>query len=54
MGILKIAKMGHPALSKISGEVDDPASPDIKNLVKNMILTMNDAKGIDLAQPIWP
>ena len=51
MGILKIAKMGHPALSKISGEVDDPASPDIKNLVKNMILTMNDAKGIGLAAP---
>ena len=51
MGILKIAKMGHPALSKISDEVDDPASPNIKNLVKDMILTMNDSRGVGLAAP---
>lgn len=49
MAILKIARMGHPALLRRSEEVADPTAPEIKQLVADMIETMDDANGRGLA-----
>jgi len=51
MSILKIARMGHPVLSGIAAPVRDPAAPEIKRLVADMIETMEDANGAGLAAP---
>ncbi len=51
MGILKIARMGHPVLSGSSKKVEDPTAPEIKKLVSDMVETMEDAPGIGLAAP---
>src|SRR5438270_8700961 len=51
MAILKIARMGHPALSEICAPVRDPTSPEIKRLIADMIETMEDANGAGLAAP---
>jgi peptide deformylase len=51
MGILKIARMGHPVLSSSSKRVEDPTAPDIKKLISDMVETMEDAPGIGLAAP---
>jgi len=51
MSILKIARMGHPVLSCISEVVQDPTSPEVQNLIRNMVETMNDADGTGLAAP---
>ncbi len=51
MAILKIARMGHPALRTPAVAVEDPASPEIKALVANMVETMDDADGTGLAAP---
>ncbi len=51
MAILKIARMGHPVLSLKAEAVPDPASPQIRELVRNMIETMVDANGAGLAAP---
>lgn len=51
MSILKIAKMGHPALRIPAKPVADPSAPEIKALVADMIDTMRDAPGIGLAAP---
>jgi peptide deformylase len=51
MAILKIARMGHPALSRIAAPVADPTAPEIKRLVADMIETMEDAQGAGLAAP---
>lgn len=51
MAILKIARMGHPALMRRADEVDDPDAPEIRYLVHNMIETMADARGLGLAAP---
>jgi peptide deformylase len=51
MAILKIARMGHPVLSRRADPVPDPLSPQIKHLVRNMIATMADANGAGLAAP---
>ncbi|MGH6889609.1 MAG: peptide deformylase [Rhizomicrobium sp.] len=51
MAILKIARMGHPALSSRAEPVPDPLSPQIRRLVRDMIATMADANGAGLAAP---
>ena len=51
MAILKIARMGHPVLAGKAAPVVDPAAPEIKRLVTDMIETMKDADGAGLAAP---
>jgi peptide deformylase len=51
MAILKIARMGHPALAHVAEKVADPTTPEIKRLVADMIDTMQDANGAGLAAP---
>jgi peptide deformylase len=51
MAILKIARMGHPVLSRKADPVPDPKAPEIRKLVADMIETMNDANGAGLAAP---
>jgi len=51
LSILKIARMGHPALDGPAGPVKDPESDEIKRLVADMIDTMADAGGVGLAAP---
>ncbi|MCK5167959.1 MAG: peptide deformylase [Rhodospirillaceae bacterium] len=51
MAILKIARMGHPALITPAMAVDQPQSAEIKALVADMIETMSDADGTGLAAP---
>lgn len=51
MAILKIARMGHPVLRVRADPVADPAAPEIRRLVADMIDTMADANGTGLAAP---
>ena len=51
MAILKIARMGHPVLSRRAAPVEDPRAPAIRRLVADMIETMEDAPGTGLAAP---
>ncbi|MBO6521504.1 MAG: peptide deformylase [Rhodospirillales bacterium] len=51
MAVLKIARMGHPALMGIAEPVSDPRDPEIRRLVADMVDTMRDAPGIGLAAP---
>jgi peptide deformylase len=51
MAILKIARMGHPVLAQRAQEVADPAAPEIRRLVADMVETMIDADGAGLAAP---
>jgi peptide deformylase len=40
--VLKIAKMGHPVLSMKAKEVANPQDPEIRNIVEDMVATVND------------
>ena len=51
MAILKIARMGHPVLGEMCAPVRDPAAPEIRRLIADMIETMEDANGAGLAAP---
>jgi peptide deformylase len=51
MAILKIARMGHPVLLERAKAVPDPAAPEVRRLVADMIETMEDAGGAGLAAP---
>ena len=51
MAILKIARMGHPLLKRTAEKIDDPAAPEICELIKNMIDTLEDTGGVGLAAP---
>jgi len=51
MAILKIARMGHPVLRGPAETVADPAAPEIRQLVADMIETMEDYGGTGLAAP---
>ncbi|MBU6445429.1 MAG: peptide deformylase [Alphaproteobacteria bacterium] len=51
MAILKIARMGHPVLGVKAAPVADPAAPEIRALVVDMVETMADASGAGLAAP---
>jgi len=51
MAILKIARMGHPVLARKAEPVANPAAPEIRRLVADMVETMIDANGAGLAAP---
>lgn len=51
MAILKIARMGHPVLLRPADPVADPTAPGIRQLVSDMLETMQDAGGTGLAAP---
>jgi peptide deformylase len=51
MAILKIARMGNPALLRRCDPVPDPGAPEIRRLVADMMETMEDAPGVGLAAP---
>jgi peptide deformylase len=51
MALLKIAKMGNPVLRARADEVDDPTAPWVKQLVADMLETMDDAGGTGIAAP---
>lgn len=51
MAILKIARMGHPALYRKAEPVADPTADAVRALVADMIETMVDAQGLGLAAP---
>ena len=51
MGLLKIARMGHPVLFQRAETVMDPGAPAIRQLVADMLETMEDAPGVGLAAP---
>jgi len=51
MAILKIARMGHPVLKRRADPVEDPTAPEISNLIKDMVDTLNDVGGVGLAAP---
>jgi peptide deformylase len=51
MPLLKIARMGHPVLVRRAEEVANPASPEVRRLIDDMIETMEDAQGVGLAAP---
>jgi peptide deformylase len=51
MAILKIARMGHPVLRAPAEPVEDPAAPEIRRLIDDMMETLADADGRGLAAP---
>lgn len=51
MAILKIARMGHPVLRAVAEPVADPAAPEVRALVADMLETAADASGTGLAAP---
>jgi peptide deformylase len=51
MAILKIARMGHPVLKRRADEVEDPTSPEITHLIRDMEDTLADVGGVGLAAP---
>lgn len=51
MAILKIARMGHPVLRRRADPVDDPTAPEIRQLLEDMMDTLDDSGGIGLAAP---
>src|SRR5437870_11763675 len=51
MALLKIARMGNPVLRAPAIAVDDPTAPWVRQLVDDMIETMEDAGGTGLAAP---
>ena len=51
MAILKIARMGHPVLSRPAAPVADPTAPKIARLIEDMVDTLVDANGAGLAAP---
>ena len=51
MAILKIARIGHPVLSRTADMVADPTASDILRLIAYMVDTLADAGGVGLAAP---
>lgn len=51
MSILKIARMGHPALLSPALPVDDAFAPEVQALIAAMAATLEDAGGVGLAAP---
>jgi peptide deformylase len=53
MGILKVARMGHPILREVAAELDaeEIASPAFQDFVDSMIATMHEYDGAGLAAP---
>jgi len=51
MALLKIARMGNPILRAPAAAIADPAAPWVRQLVDDMLETMEDAGGTGLAAP---
>jgi peptide deformylase len=51
MALLKIARMGHPVLRARAAAVADPTAPWVRQLVDDMVETMEDAGGTGIAAP---
>lgn len=51
MTLLKIARMGNPVLLRAAEAIADPTARDVRDLVENMVETMDDAAGVGLAAP---
>src|SRR5258708_432659 len=51
MALLKIARMGHPVLRAPAAPVDDPTATWVRQLVEDMLETMEDAGGTGIAAP---
>ncbi len=51
MTLLKIARMGHPVLTRRAEPVADPTAREIRRLVDDMMETMDDGQGVGLAAP---
>jgi peptide deformylase len=51
MAILKIARMGHPVLTRRAAPVADPVAESLQRLIDDMAETLRDAEGIGLAAP---
>ncbi len=51
MAILKIARMGHPVLGQVAAPIEDPGAPELRQLVADMLDTLEDAGGTGLAAP---
>ena len=51
MALLKIARMGHPVLTRTAHPVEDPTAEPVRRLLADMAATMIDAEGIGLAAP---
>ncbi len=51
MSILKVARLGHPVLRGIAGDVapDELSSPPLQKLIDDMIATMKEYDGVGLA-----
>ena len=53
MAVLKVAHLGHPILRQIAKPIapDSITSPEIQQLIDDMIVTMEDEDGAGLAAP---
>jgi len=51
MGLLKIARMGHPVLLQETDAIEMPVSENVRRLAADMVETMHDAMGVGLAAP---
>ena len=51
MALLKIARMGHPVLTRRAEPIEDPTAEGVRRLIGHMAETMADAEGIGLAAP---
>ncbi len=51
MTLLKIARMGHPVLTRRAEQAADPTARDIRRLIEDMVETMDDGQGVGLAAP---
>ena len=51
MAIRKIARMGHPILRGIAQPIEDPSSPEIARLARDLIDTCEDVGGNGIAAP---
>ncbi|MFN4090913.1 MAG: peptide deformylase [Alphaproteobacteria bacterium] len=51
MAILKIARMGHPVLTRRAEPVGSADDPELRRLVRDMTETLADAGGVGLAAP---
>ncbi len=51
MAILKIARMGHPVLTRVAEPVSDPTAPEVARLIADMMQTVEDAGAAGLAAP---
>jgi len=51
MAILKIARMGHPVLTRRAEEIEDVFAPEIRRLLADLLDTLSDADGAGLAAP---